>query len=372
MKKNRLSHSAASMYQTCGKKYEYHYIKKLRSRTTTGALLFGSAVDAGIGAMINGKGKNPEKVFNYLWNFADINGTKTYLPTCTEIVYSDSDADIDLLRQEDLDKLVSVYNADWKDKLDKILEKKDKVGFKFLDKSEKTLLNHYNWLCLKVKGLLMLKAFKEKVMPKIIEVLGVQTYVKLENSNGDSIIGYVDLICRYEGFEKPVVFDIKTSSIEYKPDSVLTSPQLTLYVHSLSEKFENTRNAGFIVLQKRINKNKTKFCSKCGHNGTGQRHKTCDQIIKLNELVDKPSRCNGAWIESFDPEVMVNIITDEIPVQTENIVLQNFDDINEALKTDTFTRNFNSCVMPWGKCQYFDKCYKDSNDGLVDLSKPNE
>ena len=365
MKNHRISHSAASMYQTCGVKYDLHYNRKLRSATTSAALLFGSAVDAGIGALLNGKGKNPEKVYGYLWNFADINGVKTYLPTCTDIVYSDSDADFDLLRNEDKEKLQSNYGPDWKIKLDTILDKKEQYGFKNLNREEKTLLNHYNWHCLKVKGLLMLKAFKDKVMPKIQEVLAVQAYVKLENTNGDSVVGYVDLVCRYEGFEKPVIFDVKTSSIEYKPDSVLTSPQLTLYVHSLSSKYEDTRNAGFIVLQKRVNKNKTKFCSVCKHDGTGQRHKTCNQ--ELNG-----TRCNGAWVESFAPEVMINVITDEIPLQTENIVLENFDQINQALKTGVFTRNFNSCVQPWGKCQYFDKCYKDSDDGLVDMSKPNE
>src|ERR1700690_2666482 len=136
MSKVRLSHSAASLYQTCGKKYEYHYLNKLRSKTSSSALFFGSAVDAGTGAMLKNEGKDPNQVFTYLWTFADLNGTKTYLPTCTDIVYSDSDADSDLLEKSDREKLASVYGSDWEAKVDAIVSRKKDVGFKFLTKDD--------------------------------------------------------------------------------------------------------------------------------------------------------------------------------------------------------------------------------------------
>lgn len=359
--KNRLSHSASSKFQQCPKSYEYHYIQKLRPKTMSSALLFGTAVDSAVQAMIKKDSKkNPENIFNYFWNFAEVNGDRKFLPTCVDLVYSDSDADIDLLTDKHMEKLAQEYGPEWEIKLQDIRKRKKEVGYKFLTFDEKKLFNHYNWCCLHRKGLLMIEAVKTKVLPRIQEVLSVQEQVKLENSSGDSIIGYVDMVCRFFEYEKPIVFDFKTSSIDYEEDSVLTSPQLTLYVHSLSQKYENTRRAGFIVLHKRIDKNKVKKCEKCGHDGTGQRHKTCNQEIN-NE------RCNGEWIETISPEVRIQIITDEIPEQTENVVLDNYQYINDSIKNGIFHRNLQSCVMPWGKCPYFNKCYKNDDSDLVQM-----
>lgn len=359
--KNKLSHSAVSKFQSCPKAYQYHYIDKLRPLFQSAALLFGTAVDAAITTMMKGGDKKPEDVFAYFWRFQTVNGVDTYLPTYTQIVYANSDYDKELLTDEDISKLREKYEIEPPSMLDRIYAKKEEVGFKGLEEWEKEFFNHANWLCLYRKGLLMIKAVREKVLPNVVEVLGTQEYVKLENDSGDMVVGYADLVCKWKGREKPVVLDFKTSSIEYKTDSVLSSPQLTLYVHALHDKF-NTRSAGFVVLQKQVKKNKTKRCSRCEKDGTGQRHKTCDAII------DK-ERCNGEWIVALDPEVYVQIIIDEIPEQTENIVLENYDYINQCIKTEIFPRNFGSCIMPWGRCAYYDKCYKDTNEGLVDMKE---
>lgn len=383
MKKlNKLSHSAASRYQTCPKSYQYHYMDKLRPKISSAALLFGTAVDQAIQILLKkDPTQSPESVFQYFWNFAEINGEKTYLPTCTDIAYSNSDGDKDLISQEHLEKLLMNYGPQWEQKLSNAIKRKEVVGFKYLSRDEKTLFNFYNWACLHTKGLLMLNAVREKILPRIKEVLSVQETVELNNAlieptdtvdqikkkleEADKIIGFVDLVCKFDDIEKPVIFDFKTSSIDYETDAVLTNPQLTLYVRSLSDKYDYTRNAGFFVLHKRVIKNKKKVCANCNYDGSGQRHKTCN-----NEIEGK--RCNGEWKETIDPEIKVQIITGEIPTQTEDVILENFDYINEAIKNGVFSRNLQSCVMPYGKCAYYNKCYKGDDSDLVSVEKKDE
>lgn len=330
----------------------------MRPKEQKAALLFGSAIDAALTSMMKEKDKKPEDVFMYFWRFQEVNGEKTYLPSCPDIVYSNRDYDKDLLDDKDISKLKEIYNLeDPIEEVARIYRLKEEIGFKGLPQKDKIVLNHANWLTLVHKGLLMLEGVRKFVLPNIEEVLGVQEYVTLENQDGDSVIGYVDLICKWKGIKDPIIVDFKTSAMEYKENAVLTSPQLTLYVHALSDKYK-TRKAGFIVLAKNIIKNKTKICSKCSKNGTGQRHKTCDAEIN-------GERCNAEWIERIDPEAEVQILIDDIPEQTENIVLENFDYINQSIKNGIFHRNLQSCMSTWGPCPYLSKCYENKDEGLV-------
>jgi len=367
---NKISHSSASRFQTCPKSYEYHYVKRYRPKLQSAALLFGTAVDRAVTALMNQQitkeEKNPEDIFAYTWRFQEVNGHNTYLPTSTDIVYANSDYDEELLTEEDISKLKGKYKIeDPVAEVKAIYERKDLVGFDQLPDADKILLNHSNWLSLFHKGLLMVEAVRTKILPNITEVLDTQAYVTLENDDGDRIVGYADLVCRWKGYEKPIVLDFKTSSRDYAKDAVLTSPQLTLYVHSLFEKY-GTRSAGFVVLKKHVRKNRVKICSTCRNDGTGKRHKTCDA-----EASDG-SRCNGDWIVSLNPEIIVDILIDEIPVRTEDIVLENLAQVNTAIKNGNFVRNFGSCHAPWGKCEFFNLCYKDSMEGLIDMEKKNE
>lgn len=354
---NRLSHSQVTRFMECPTSWKYHYKGKYRSPLMSSALLFGSAIDAAVTAMM-GEKDNSEEVFEKAWRFQDINGKGTYLPIATNIVYANSDYDSELLHKEDVSTLKEQFKIeDPIAEVKKVYDEKDALGFDGLPEDRKKLLNYANWLCLYRKGFLMLTAVREEILPNITEVLGSQVYVKLENEGGDSIIGYADLVVRWKGYEVPIILDFKTSTRDYDKDSVLTSPQLTLYVHALHEQFK-TRKAGFVILYKTVMKNKTKFCSKCGHDGTGKQHRTCD-----NE--DSGSRCKGDWIAKLNPKVRTQVIINDIPEQTENIVMDNMDYINQAIANGVFYRNFSSCVRPWGKCTFFDLCYKGKDDTLL-------
>jgi hypothetical protein len=357
----RLSHSASSRFQNCPQDYKYWYIDRYRPITQSAALLFGSAVDAAITTLLVSKEKSPEAIFAFMWRFQDLNGERIYLPTSVNIVYSDSDWDKDLLVDEDWKTISEKFEvADPQEHIKSLYALKKEVGFKGLSYDQKQVLNFANWHCLYRKGLLMIDAVRKKILPQIKEVLGVQVYVKLKNSEDDMIVGYADLVCKWKD-DRIIIFDFKTSSRTYEEDSVLTSPQLSLYLHGLSSQYNNTRFAGYIVLNKRVDKNKTKKCSKCQFDGTGMRHKTCPNEIEAR-------RCDGDWIEVIDPEVFIQTIISEIPSRTEDIVIENMDNVNTAIKHNNFPRNFNSCHTRWGTlCPFFNKCFRDSNEGLIQL-----
>jgi hypothetical protein len=349
---NRLSHSQVSKYQQCGKAYEFWYLKKIRPVKSRAALLFGSALDKAIGGLLDGKDlRTPEKIFDDLWKHQAINNRLTFLPTCTTIVYSKSDFDKDLFTEENAKEVGKSIQE-----IASIIEKRQQVGHDGLSDEEKAIANHAMWWCLYHKGHYMIKAFKEKVQPKLTKIHSTQEFIELDNGD-DKVIGYIDIVANVEGYDEPIVLDLKTSAMEYEEDAVLTSPQLTLYLHAVSQKY-NTRKAGYIVLNKHLVKNRKKVCSKCSFDGSGGRHKTCS-----NEIEGK--RCNGEWKETVSPEVYVQFIVDEIPTQTEDLVLENIDDINAAIKTGHFTRNLSMCTNTYGgPCDYIHLCYKGKMDGL--------
>jgi hypothetical protein len=263
-----------------------------------------------------------------------------HVPTTHLLVYSKHDLDVDLLFEQDIAELSKEYTAD---SLDDLLE---------IAENNPMIKNHLSWCCLKNKGLLMLKAHAEKVLPHITEVIGTQVAINLSNGT-DSVIGFADLTCKWKGLPEPVVFDYKTSSIEYAWDSVITSPQLTLYAHSLGYK-----RAGYIVFNKRINKKKTKLCSTCGFDGSGTSFRSC------NNLIDS-KRCGGVWKTKIDFDVNVQILVDDVPERTEEVVIQNFDEVNKGINAGVFVRNFNACKGTFGLCPYYNKCFKNKEDNLI-------
>lgn len=360
---NKLSHSSVSRFQACPKSYEYHYVKRIRTQLSPSSLLFGSALDNGLNDLLLGK-TTAKKTFEDAFTFAEINGVRTFLPTHPDLIYANADFDDELLTEDNWNVLKQTYGPiDFEDSYMEIMDKKKASGFEGLDTKEKVLYNHLNWFSLLRKGFLMIEAYEKKVLPRINKVLAIQEQAILENEDGDQVTGYVDLVADVKDYG-PVILDNKTSAMEYEADSVISSPQLSLYVNMLGKKY-NTRKAGYIVLRKSIIKNRTKTCSVCGHDGTGGRHKSCDNTIE-------GKRCGGSWKEAIKPEVSVQFIVDEIPEKTEEIVVDNIIGINDAIKHGHFNRNLSTCTNYYGSyCPYYKLCYKDDFTGLINLNETN-
>jgi hypothetical protein len=308
------------------------------------------------------------ELFNKTWQTQNINGTDEDLRFLLNFTYSDKDLDTDLLKVEDWHILTEHFNIEPEDteqRLKEVIYNKSSMGYAQLSNDDKGVFNYANWLCLKRKGFLMLKEFKTVVDENVEEVLGTQVKVDLVNENGDSVIGFIDFVFRWKGIDKPVVFDLKTAGREYDDDAVKKSPQLSLYVFAVSERFENTRHCGFLVLNKNINKNKKKKCSVCANDGTGGRHKTCDAITSTDSK-GKDVRCNGEWIETIYPKAKSQILVDTVSEVVVANVVENFDEIQKAIKAEIFPRNWGNCIKYGSiKCSFYEKCHSNSDDGLV-------
>lgn len=368
----RLSHSAVNKYLGCPREYELHYVHKFRSKYQSSPLLFGSAIDSSLEHYVIHKNFDEAlKVFNETWQTQKVNKIATDLRLLTTINYSGKDLDLDLLEAEDFVSINELLGKGASFKIDEIVEKKKQKSFQFLKKKEKELLNYTSWLCLRRKGEMMLAEGKRIIDENMIELLGTQVKVELENSEGDSSIGYADLVVRWKGYDKPIVMDFKTSSPDYKADSVRTSPQLSGYVLGLSEQFENTDLGGYIVLNKNILKNKIKICTKCGYNGSGKTHRLCNNDDwGQSSAATIGKRCNGEWEETFTRSVKSQVIIDKTTKEFTEQTLGNYDFVCSSIKKEEFPQNFESCTR-YGimKCDFYNLCHNGSMD---DLEKKEE
>lgn len=363
---NKLSHSQANKFTDCAKSWEFHYVNRLRPLTTSSALLFGTALDDAVEVYLQtGDHEKAREMLDDRWFNGEINNEIEYLPTSPKLVYANSDYDKDLLMSDDIENLVQYYGDDVMERFNVVKKQKGVIGYSYLKKDDKILFNHVNWFSMYRKGILMLEKAMEVIDENVEDVICTQKKVEITNDDGDSIVGYIDFIVKWKDIPAPVLFDLKTSSIQYEEDSVKTSQQLSLYLHALANDEDlsdvyNGRLAGYFVLHKRIKKNKVKLCIKCGHDGSGARFKTCNNEID-------GSRCGGTWQETINAEVTHQLIVDEVPQRLENIVIENMDAVNQGIKTGIYPRNLQACVKPWGKCAYYDLCYSEKMDGLMEL-----
>lgn len=369
MSNNRLSYSAINTYSTCGKKYDLRYNKKLRSKYFHAALAFGSSVDLGLNKLLLTRDVvEAIKEFDKSWNFQFVNKKYVSLPEFTELVYAESDYDVELLQEEDflkLDENIMGSDLDITLHIDElypqILEEKKKVGWENLRETQRKLFNLANWLCMKRKGHIMLESYNKKILPKIKEVLAVQKENYLENPDGDKVVQYLDLVCTWED-GRNLLLDNKTSAKDYEEDQASRSPQLISYYHGAKEEYKLDA-VGFIVLKKQILKNKIKICSTCGNDGSGERHKTC-----ASDNPETGKRCNGSWNVKLNPECYIQIIINEVAPVAENLVLETFDEANIGIRNKVYNKNLGSCKTGF-LCEYLKYCWMGDNSELVDLSE---
>lgn len=363
--KNRLSHSSIKLYSECGEKFRLHYQERLREKTKSGALLFGSAFDAATEAVLKDRNINEKEVFDNVFTTQDINGVGVHLPDSLLVVYAASDYDSDLFTVEDkrfllakAQELLGYPGEDIIDLYDQVASRRKQRAYKRFSDNDQKWYNLCNWICLRKKGHLMLDANRKHVLPHITKVISTQQKIELANSEGDTVIGFADLVAQWDGKNEDICLDYKTSAREYAEDAVLTSPQLAIYTSALG-----LRRAGFLVFKKQILKNRTKVCSKCGHDGSGYRYKTCEASIDIDPSAKV--RCGGEWKETLRLEAEVQILIDNVPEQLTKIVTENAEMVNRGIKAGVFIRNLDNCVKVYGKCAYYSLCHKDDKNDLV-------
>jgi len=364
---NVLSQTKARSYAECPRRYKLWYINRLRPVAVRSSLFFGKAIDCALNELLILKDLDKAKTqFLNQWSTVSVNGTDHPAPTSLNIIYSASDYDFDLLDKGDIELLKEEYGlSDAVVAIKQAMSDKEAVGFEELPEHKKKLCNHIVWFCLYRKGLVMIRDYNLKIMPKFTKVLAVQEQIASENEEGDKITGYLDLVVELENGDR-YLLDNKTSTLPYATDAVMRNQQLILYYAMTREKY-NLKGVGFVVMLKRLDKDKKKVCSVCGFDGSGARHKTCS-----NEIEGK--RCGGEWIETINPTCDITMMLDKVSQQAEELVMEAFDEINFKIKHKLFAANFEACKKPGIVCDFFEYCHKGRVDQLsaLPLDKPEK
>lgn len=379
----RLSHSAIDKYKTCPRMYFYHYLERIRENKLGSALYFGSALDEAINELLKTKLKNPpENIRDPKEVFVDhmvrttFNGNEIEIPFSLDVRYSTADYDPDLIDSGAEEQLVDYLKENGYENTNpfEIMENIQKYikvhGFVELDETDQIFYNFACWLSLGQKGLMMIEAYENELLPKIKEVTGIQTKVELPNDLGDEIIGYIDFTGYLVDEDDEYACDNKSSSRKYKEDSVKESQQLTIY-----SEFKDLQKAAYFVLNKKVRKTNEKTCQKCGHITTG-REKLCAQPIDSAKKATGKNRCNGEFeievIMSIDTQIVKDLVSEE----QKDLTFESIHDILDNIKCENFSKIEKEKCFHFGrKCPYYERCYgkdPESLKGLVKLPEKNE
>jgi hypothetical protein len=356
-KTNVLSYSAVQTYMECGRKYKNRYVDKIRPEAQSSALFFGTAFDRAIESVLQNRDADEKAIFDTWWQKQVLNKQSIDLVDSFLVLYYASDFDSDLFTADDLAFIKAKASElfedqeDWTTHYWSCAERRKDGSW---TEEENKFFNICNWLSLRRKGHLMLEANRTQVLPKIKKVIATQEKIRLENvDTKDTLVGYPDLVAVWEDGSE-IVADYKTASKPYKADAVKTSHQLTTYCVAL----DKTRGAYFVFLKKLL-KEKIKTCKKCKHQLINRSYFTCP-----NEIEGK--RCGGELEASLGKiEAQVDILIDDIPKGTEDVVLNTIEAANVGIKNEAFDMNREACYGPHGPCPYIGLCHKNSMKGLV-------
>lgn len=379
----KLSNSGINTFFECPKAYELKYVRKLANKFKGSALFFGSAIDTGLNYMTIHRNE-PDVLAKSILEFKaaweqgkDHNKQPMDLPKNPFIIYSKSDFDYDLLDKKDWAELFKMRENPL-DERKRIYEIIQESGYPSVPEKDRMFYGYSTWLCLMKKGELLIKAYHDRILPIIEDVVVVQKDVQLKDGDSDdsnAIRGVVDLVVRFKdgailngemlnvSSKENVVTDNKTSSVEYEQDSVAGSQQLALYktLLNVEDPALAIKKGAYIVLGKKLEKDTTKTCKSCGHIATGS-HKTCDAEID-------GKRCNGVWDKKTIFKVNTNVIIDNISDTFSDSVIENFDTVVKSIEHGLFPRNYNSCHNKYGGlCDFFNICNKGTMTDIVETS----
>lgn len=352
----KLSNSRIQKFNMCPKSYELFYQKKIVSQFKNSSLYFGAAFDSALNHMLLNKDtpnilEETIDLFKTHWSYQKNNlDEECELVFSPFIIYSKYDYDEDLLTDNDKQILLN-FNPDYFEERRKIQQILTYKNFEQLNVEMRTLYNAANWFCLLNKAKFMLTSYYIELLPKIKQVLHLQETIQIKDEQNNILAGILDLVAILDTGEL-VLIDNKTSSIEYTQDSVKTSSQLALYLKIYNEIFpqQKIEQAAFFVVLKKLKKTTIKTCSQCGTINEGM-HKTCDNIISN-------VRCNGLFNKTVTFIAKTQIVIDSITDNTQEMVLDNANQIKQAIISNTFHRNFNSCLNKYGNlCEYYNLCW---------------
>lgn len=348
--RRKLSKSACEKYMACPASYDYYYNQRIVPVRTGSALMFGSAMDAALNALLlnSGNALTAYKAETAKYELGkSVPGKYDY---DGELLTEDMRADLSaklvpIGYKGDIDHLVATL-------VPRVSAYQKGYGPDISDNQYKAL-DLIHRAVFEVKAELMIAAYREKVIPQIEQVHNVQ------KASGP---GYLDATVTWSGLGKRIA-DNKTAGKRYAEDACEYSAQLAMYAAE-----ENISQVTFIVMVKDMIKNRRKVCETCGHVGKGS-HKTCDNIISHPpEGADFPSRherCGGEWKVTISPEADIQIIHGEITPEAMAVAAELQREVQRAVDAKIFMCNVNQCNSQFGKqCEYKNLKWKGSMENL--------
>lgn len=322
--------------------------------------------------MLEGK-QDFVKIFYDNWKNQYVFGQVKQVFDNPSISYGHKDLDVDLLEPKDYIELenwakqgnllplsATPTNQDLID-LYKTASKAKSNPYIKMTTDQLLYFNRCSWLGLKRKGKLLLNAFHTQFYPKIKKVHAVQKRADLKDNNtGDSLTGFVDMVVDLDGYDKPVILDLKTSSMPYDQHKLDVSPQLTLYAAMIAQEYQ-TDLVGYVVLNKNIFKDEVSTCTTCGHIKDG-RHTTC------NATKADGTRCGGQWNHSKIPNPQVQVMVAKKTQAQINDQLTDYSNIIVAMKNNVIWKNTEHCENHFGaRCPFYNYCH--NNGDMTGLKK---
>jgi hypothetical protein len=378
----RLSYSQANTFKQCPTHWYNKYKLKYESPEQGASLYFGSAVDDAVMALLEGK-SNYLDIFQSRWKTAKgLYGNVTPIFDNPEVVFGYADFDKHLigeaeeellcswlvelqitrqqvteLRENSDGKLEEVTRLETPTEIYQNIASRKKNPHKIINKRELQYFNRASWLSLDRKGSILIESFKDQFLPRITKVLGTQLKGDIKSDDGkDSITGLLDFVVELEGFDKPIIIDLKTAAQPYKQEQIDLTEQLALYYAMKGEEY-GTDLVGYVVLCKNIPKVTEAYCKKCGHKKEG-RHKTCDNEIE-------GVRCGGEWQEKTKLDPQVQVLIQKKTEDDKYRLFADYSNIMQAMKNDIIYKNTDKCNNFYGsRCPYYDLCFKGTDAGL--------
>lgn len=359
----KLSYSSVNTYNTCGKKYDLHYNQGYREKVQRSSLLFGSAFDAAANDLLLNRDLDKAlAIFEKNWSFNFVHKVYTAMRSCSTIVYSDKDIDFDLLA-------LTPVGEEW---VKEFRERKKSLKWEEVPEDDRIAYNTYCWDSMLYKGKVMLTSYFEKVLPKFVKVEGVQEKSEITNSDGDTLVQYLDFVAHFEDGSVVLMDNKTTTSLDYyKDDSAGKSPQLLSYFFANQAKF-NLQAVGYVAICKDIIKNKIKKCNVCGFDGSKSKARSCDQeymtkVVKRGKEVEAMLRCDGVWdVKMGKLESAIKIIVNPVKQRSVDLAMEAFDAANHGIKAGVYTRNLSACDNQYGSpCPMKKLCWEGSDEDLA-------
>lgn len=322
------------MYLSCSEKYRLHYKERIRSTKIYSSLFFGKALDEAFSVLLYPllkdkskyeqlAGKDAKQVFLENMQTVVHNEQVVHIKDSEHCEYFKNEIDLSLLTAEQKNEL-NIYAPEvkWLNRFVENYQKalKDKKNLDYLDTK---LYNYIAWSCLVSKGLMMIDAYRDQIIPKIDSVESLQEQVTIENEHGDTIGGAIDLIASFK--DEPGVFyivDNKSSSKPYDKDAVINSEQLATYCE-----YKKSYKAAFIVIEKTVHKK--------------------------------------------EPKIRTQIIKDTIPERNVQKTFDEFEKVVHNISGEVFKKNYDACFQYGRMCPYFALC-KSNGKNMKNLIKLGE